>query len=374
MKLSARQWLIYFLAWIPYGFSYVAVFLTQGAASVWLAFTTMLCNVPAAALLGVGLIFFFGKFDWRHHQRWYFLPAHVVSALTFSFLWYGLVLLFLSIYSTIQRGVWTPNWFSGYALQWQIFSGVMIYATMACIIYLLQAADNLRIETERARSAETRAAQIEALYAQSQLTALRAQLNPHFLFNTLHSLMALTRYEPKKAEIALEKLSEMLRYVLQDRKSEQNNLIRLEDEWRFIENYLELEKMRLGDRLAVTSEIDLDALDCLIPAFTLQPLIENAVKHGISPHNRTGTIRVKAKKNEAGLKLEVSDDGPAKAARNASESNGLGLSLVRQQLETSYRGKAKFSAENKADDGFSVVIEIPPETKNAADTHSDNRR
>lgn len=230
----------------------------------------------------------------------------------------------------------------------------------------MQISQNLQIETERAHLAETRAAQIEALYAQSQLSALRAQLNPHFLFNTLHSLMALTRYESKKAEVALEKLSEMLRYVLQEKKASADNLIRLEDEWKFIENYLELEKMRLDERLIVKSEIDEKALDCLIPAFTLQPLVENAVKHGISPYNRIGTVLIRAKKTNEILTLEISDDGLGKNQQNANESNGLGLKLVRQQLETSYQGKAEFSIKNEANNGFSVLIKIPLENKNGA--------
>ena len=372
MKLTSRQWLVYFSAWIPYGLSYVAVFLAQGIDSIWSAFTTMICNVPAAAFLGIGLIFFFGKFNWNLKNRWYFYLVHIFSALAFSLIWYGLVLLFLSAYSSLLRGFWSPTWFTGYALQWQLFSGVMIYSTIACVIYLLQINENLRIETEKTAQAETRAAQIEALYAQSQLSALRAQLNPHFLFNTLHSLMALTRYEPTKAEMALEKLSEMLRFVLQEKSETAANLIRLEDEWKFVQNYLELEKMRLGERLIIKNEIDSRALNCLIPAFTIQPLIENAIKHGISPYQRAGTVSIRIRKTPENLELEVADDGPGKKIKTNTKSNGLGLKLVRQQLETSYQGQAEFSVENGNNNGFTVSIKIPLETKNVADKHLNN--
>jgi two-component system LytT family sensor kinase len=372
MKLSARQWLIYFAAWVPYGLSYVAVFLGQGFENIWRALVAMLCNVPAAAFLGIGLVLFFNKFVWSLRHRWYFFPVHICSALAFSFLWYGSVLFFLSGYTALQRGVWTLVWFTGYALQWQIFSGVMIYATIACVIYLLQTVNNLRLEEQRATLAETRAAQAEALYAQSQLSALRAQLNPHFLFNTLHSLMALIRYEPQKAETALEKLSEMLRFVLQEKSESATNLIRLEDELKFVENYLELEKMRLGERLIIKSKIDSDTLSCLIPAFTLQPLVENAIKHGISPHKRVGTVLVKAEKTKDSLELEVSDDNPGKNKINGDESNGLGLKLVRRQLETRYQGKAEISFKTAAGNGFSVFIKIPLEKKDNADTHLNN--
>ena len=132
-----------------------------------------------------------------------------------------------------------------------------------------------RAESARRRTPRRRA---ETLYAQTSLAALQAQLNPHFLFNTLHSLMALVRYDSEKAEKAIEKLAEMLRYSLKDKRDSKNYLVRLADELQFVENYLELEKMRLGERLSVEKDIEKETLDCLIPAFTIQPLVENAIK------------------------------------------------------------------------------------------------
>lgn len=359
MKFSSRQWLIYFAAWIPYALSYVAVFAIQGSGDFAGAFYTTLLNIIPASITGVGIVFLCRRFDWKLHKRWYFFIAHLLFAIVYTFAWYGLVLLTLTIDLSARRGAWSPVWFTGYALQWQLFSGVMIYATVACIVYLLQISQNLRVEEQRAARAETRAAQAEALYAQSQLSALRAQLNPHFLFNTLHSLMALTRYEPQKAEIALEKLAEMLRYVLEEKRHSTPNLIPLKDEWQFIQNYLELEKMRLDERLNIVAEIESETLDCLLPAFTLQPLVENAVKHGISPRQNGGTITIKARKDADHLELKVSDNGGGALNENLTQSNGLGLKLVGEQLENTYGSQAELSIENVSGQGFAVKIKLP---------------
>jgi sensor histidine kinase YesM len=359
MKFTVRQWLIYFAAWIPYAISYIAVFVVQGVENFSEAFYTMLFNILPAAVTGMGIVYLCRKFSWNLHRRWYFFVAHLLFAPAYALVWYSSVAVALTIDSSARSGSFSPVWFTGYALQWQIFSGLMIYGTIACTIYLLQISQNLRIEERRAAIAETRAAQAEALYAQSKLSALRAQLNPHFLFNTLHSLMALIRYEPQKAEIALEKLAEMLRFVLQEKRESTTNLIRLEDEWQFIQNYLELEKMRLGERLTIESEIDPEALDCLLPAFTLQPLVENAVKHGISPYRRVGTISIKAEKEANNLNLSVADDGFKMNGKPIAESNGLGLKLVRQQLENTYGDRAEIIIDKNATNGFSVRIKLP---------------
>ncbi len=276
IRFSSRFWLIYFSAWIPYALSYVIVFLTQSSGTFLEVLFIMCRNLIPAALLGIIVILLCNRLNWFLHRRIWFFPVHLLFALLYSTLWTALTFLALTVNLWLERGVWTPVYFIGNALQWQVFSGLMFYATIASVTYILQIVQNLREEERRAARAET-------LYAQNSLAVLQAQLNPHFLFNTLHSLMALVRYDPEKAEIAIEKLAEMLRYSLKDKNESKNYLVRLEDELHFVENYLELEKLRLGERLLVRQDIEKDTLNCLIPAFTIQPLIENAIKHGIAP-------------------------------------------------------------------------------------------
>lgn len=366
MRFTLKNLLIYSLAWLPYAASYIAVFLYQGRDRFDDALFIALRNIVPAAALGLTVIWLCNRFDWAWHRRAWFFPAHIWFALGYSFVWYASVLLVTSVNLSLQRNAWTPVWFSGYALQWQLFSGVMIYATIASVAYALQIAANLRAEEQRRQAAEKRAREIELHFANQQLAALRAQLNPHFLFNTLHSLMALVRYEPRQAEDALEKLAAMLRYVLPERQSAENqltenrNLVLFADEWRFVENYLELEKLRFGERLQVQNEIEPRALRCLLPAFTLQPLVENAVKHGIAPRARRGNLRIRAKIAHNKLCIEVSDDGAgAKPEDLTCAAGGLGLRLVREQLELHYGAATEFKIETAPDAGFAVRVALP---------------
>ncbi|NNE98717.1 MAG: histidine kinase [Pyrinomonadaceae bacterium] len=263
-----------------------------------------------------------------------------------------ILFLLFSINQYNQTGNWQFLYFTGNALQWQIFTGITIYATIVSIVYVLQVVQNLREEERRAARAET-------LYAQNSLAVLQAQLNPHFLFNTLHTLMALVRYDPEKAENALEKLAEMLRYSLKDKRESKNYLVRLEEELNFVENYLELEKLRLGDRLTIEKNIENEARNCLLPAFTIQPLIENSIKHGIALKSISATIRISAKRENSFLKIKVGDDGIGSNAESVNESGGLGINLVREQLQIQYGEGSKFEIETKANKGFKVNIEIP---------------
>ena len=332
--------------------SYVAVFLTQSDTSFIDLFISVCRNIISAALLGAIVVWFCNRLDWSHHQRIWFFPVHIVSALIYSFVWAGILFLLLTISFSLQRGIWSPVSFIGNALQWQVFTGITFYVTIASIIYVLQVVQNLREEERRAARAET-------LYAQTSLAALQAQLNPHFLFNTLHSLMALIRYDSEKAENAIEKLAEMLRYSLKDKRDSKNYLVRLEDEIQFVDNYLDLEKMRLGDRLSVEKSIERETLDCLIPAFTIQPIVENSIKHGIAPKSFPATISISAKKENNLLKIEISDDGIGSENINIEESKGLGLNLVREQLMIQYGEKSVFEIDTKLNMGFKVYIEIP---------------
>lgn len=362
MRFTKRNLLLYFAAWIPYAASYTAVFAYQGFDDFERSVLTMLMNIVPAALLGLGAIRFCSNFKWTENRRERFLIIQFVAALAYSALWYGLVITVFTVELSIRRAAFSPTFFSGYALQWQLFSGAMIYATIASIIYAVQIAENLRVEEQRRAQAETRAAAIQAAFANQQLAALRAQLNPHFLFNTLHSLMALVRYEPRRAEDALETLAEMLRYVLKDKREsglEKANLVLLADELKFIENYLALEKMRLGERLTVVKTINRNALDCVLPAFTLQPLIENAIKHGIAPRARRGSIRIEIEIAGDNLNIEIADDGAGANQSQIQDSKGLGLRLVREQLALLYGEQASFDIETAENAGFTTRIVLP---------------
>lgn len=352
IQFTSRFWLTYCLAWIPFILIYTTVFIAQGFTDFWTVLVAVVRNVVTVAIFGVFVVWISNRLDWSFHRRIWFFPFHIISAMIFSFAWANFLFLLFTIDNYNATGRWEFVSFTGNALQWQVFTGILIYTIIASVVYILQIMENLRQEERRAARAET-------LYAQNSLAVLQAQLNPHFLFNTLHSLMALVRYDSEKAENAIEKLSEMLRYSLRDKRDSENYLVRLKDEIKFVENYLELEKLRLGDRLTFEKNIEANTLDCLLPAFTIQPLIENSIKHGIAPKSISATIFVSARRENGVLKLEISDDGIGSDNLKIEESDGLGMNLIREQLQINYGEKSKFEIDTNLDKGFKTKIEIP---------------
>ena len=199
------------------------------------------------------------------------------------------------------------------------------------------------------------ALRVRRRFASTPSCARSAQLNPHFLFNALHSITALVRVDPAAGERALEEFAALLRYVL-DVNRERNEEVTLEAELGFVRTYLALERLRLGDRLRVVEEIDPDALECLVLAFSLQPLVENAIRHGIAPRAGTGTLRLAASVVEDDLMLEVADDGPGAEATRVADAQGLGLAAVRQRLETRWGPGVRMEIVTAPYNGFLVRL------------------
>jgi sensor histidine kinase YesM len=157
------------------------------------------------------------------------------------------------------------------------------------------------------RERQLKSAELEIHLREARLQALRCQLNPHFLFNTLHSIAELVHEDPGLAEQLILRLGELLRKVL---SSSDQQEIDLADELEFIKAYLDIEQMRLGDRLHVEWDVAPDVLRLKVPSLLLQPLVENAIQHGIAPSNRSGTVQIRAQRDNGFLHLQVRDSGP----------------------------------------------------------------
>ena len=208
---------------------------------------------------------------------------------------------------------------------------------------------------ERASRAELAAARAESAATNARLAALRYQLNPHFLFNTLNAISSMVvTNRPAAAEGMLTKLSEFLRGTLASRP---DAMVPLEDELASIANYLEIEGFRLRDRLTFEVDCPPELADEPVPSFILQPLIENAVKHGVAPTSRPVTITVRATEDGDGkLLIAVSDDGGGTAVIAAGF--GVGLANVRERLLSVYGLDAELRTE-RLSPGFSVTMAIP---------------
>ena len=209
---------------------------------------------------------------------------------------------------------------------------------------------------QRYRQRELRAAQLESELARAKLQALKTQLHPHFLFNTLHSISTLMYRDVRAADQMLARLSELLRLTIESSDAQE---VPLRDEIAFLEKYLHIEQIRLGDRLDARFEIDPALEDALVPNLVLQPLVENAVKHGIAPRSAPGRIEVRAWADNGSLHLRVADDGLGVPEDQTSVSTGIGLSNVRARLERLYGGAHRLALRPAQPTGLVVDVTLP---------------
>ncbi len=209
---------------------------------------------------------------------------------------------------------------------------------------------------ERAQARERRGAELESRLAQARLQALRMQLNPHFLFNTLNSIASLVHEQPQ-AEAMIEALSELLRLSLTISERQE---IPLDQELHFLDRYLLIEQIRFGDRLRVEKQVDPATLNALVPTLILQPLVENAIRHGIETRIAPGLVRVVAQRNGQDLRLEVSDSGRGVGpAPSEPIREGVGLSNTRARLQELYGGSAALNLQWPKAGGLTAEIRLP---------------
>jgi two-component system LytT family sensor kinase len=196
------------------------------------------------------------------------------------------------------------------------------------------------------------------LLVQARLDALTAQINPHFLFNTLNSIASLVRTDPETARQVIFKLSSILRQLL--RKHESFSTLR--DEMTLIDDYLSIEVIRFGqDKLRIVKEIDEQTLPLMVPSMLLQPIIENAIRHGLSPRLEGGVILIRSQRQDGRLLLEVRDNGvgiPAATLERVFQQ-GIGISNVRERLRVMYGADFTFQIDCPAEGGTSIRVGIP---------------
>ncbi len=226
---------------------------------------------------------------------------------------------------------------------------------------------NAREREREAAAFRLRSAQLETEVARAQLDQLRDQLRPHFLFNVLHTVGALFQQgEGERAMRVLAGLGDLLRTSLEgEGKSE----VSLREELKLLECYLDIERERLGDRLAVEIAVEAEVLDALVPFLLLQPLVENAVRHGIAPRPEGGSVRLRARRVDDSLELEVIDDGPGfppavlerggAAPEDPEQTGGVGLRNGRERLRLLYGDKQSFVLDNDPQGGARVRIRLP---------------
>jgi two-component system LytT family sensor kinase len=206
-----------------------------------------------------------------------------------------------------------------------------------------------------ARTREADAARLEAQLSEARLGALRMQLNPHFLFNSLNALSALVReQDTPAASRMLELIGDVLRQVL---RPDQPHEIPLSEEMAFLAQYLAIEQVRFSDRLELRWDLQPGALQALVPSFIMQPIVENAIKHGVLNHAEAGVIEISAKVLGESVELKVRDNG--NGIRPSSGRAGVGLSNVTERLRTLYGNGARLSLESLSTGGTEATITMP---------------
>ncbi|UXI66857.1 sensor histidine kinase [Tahibacter amnicola] len=331
--IRSTNWLWPVVVWLPIGALFTVLIVSAHGGPTSDAVVAASRMIVAAATLGYGVYGFTARVPWPHPFRLRFVLIHAVAALVYAFAW----IVFNSVlHSVIEHRlvmIVGPGW-----LRFLIM-GVWLYLIIAGAAYAVRAA--------------ARAAQLEALAARTELAALRAQLHPHFLFNALHTVMQLIPVEPRAASRAAEQLADILRTVL----DEQRESLCLREELAFVDRYLAIECLRFGERLVVVRDIDPRALECELPAFAVQTLVENAVRHGAAPNLSATTITIAAHRRDDHLWVSVTDDGVG--LPEAGSSAGTGLQRLRQRLSWLYGSNAACVVVPGPGRGVAATLRIP---------------
>lgn len=247
-----------------------------------------------------------------------------------------------------------------FSIQWSLFKQLFLYNVVDdvfSVFLLIVLIGHIVSYYQRLRERELRTSQLETELAKAQLEALKAQLHPHFLFNTLHSISSLMLTDVKAADKMMTGLSDLLRMSLEHHGVQITSLRRELD---FVKAYLEIEKIRFQDRLRIILEIAPEALDAQVPHLLLQPLVENAVRHGISKMIEQGEIYISAAQNGQRIHLRVRNDCPgARLTESAKLKAGVGLQTTRGRLLRLYGNAQSLEIYNGGSGSFDVHIRIP---------------
>ncbi len=308
------------------------------------------CVLPFTfAMIAVALRWPVTTRRWPRHLAIYLAASAVCAA--------GAIATFLSF----RRLIWPVVGWGEYPLGDLRYRLAMEYLKQIVGHALVLAVTTLFVLARRARDRDLRAAALERELAVAKLRALQMQLEPHFLFNALNLVSSCIRVDPPRAETMLTYLSDFLRATLRAGGARE---VRLEHELAAVTAYLEIMKARFADRLRVVFDVDAESRGVLVPNLVLQPLVENAVKHGIALHDRVGTVRIAARRDGDALRLSVGDDGPGAppgglAAAAPGDGRGVGLSNTAERLAHLYGAAGRLAAGQAPGGGMEVAVWIP---------------
>jgi LytS/YehU family sensor histidine kinase len=291
--------------------------------------------IVAGAALGLVVQRLTDRFPWPHPFRASFVAGHLVAAALYAVAW----LVCNSLMESVLRGQGVIV--IGPGLVPYLVLGVWLYVMVAGVSYATRATE--------------RAARAESLAVRSQLAALRSQLNPHFLFNALHTVVQLIPREPRQAADAAEGVAALLRTAIE----EDRDLLPLGEELAFVERYLAVERIRFGERLRLRVDVSDEARTALVPPFALQTLVENAIRHGVAPRVEPTDVVITGSVAAGMLHLTVVDSGGGTVTPALESGNATGLRRLRERLVALYDGRARLDVAPGDAGGFTASLRLP---------------
>ena len=327
-------WLQLVIGWLPVWGLFTAIIVTAHQ-SPWRAAAAIGFRMAvSAALPGLAVQRLTKRLPWPNRVRLSFVAAHVGAAAAYAIA----TVVLNSVIESLLR--WHVVIVVGYSLAAYLVVGVWLYVMIAGVSYTTLAGE--------------RVARAEGNAARAQLAALRSQLNPHFLFNALHTVVQLIPREPARAAQAAEQLAGLLRGAIE----EDRDIVTVSEECAFIERYLDIERIRFGDRLRVHVAISEEARRECIPVFALQTLVENAVRHAAAPRVEPTDIWITGRTDHAVVWLVVRDSGPGATAEQL-DGGGTGIRRLRDRLMALYGTDGRLEFAMEPDRGFSASLVVP---------------
>ena len=357
-------WVFYLLAWTLVGLIFFAQNVTRriyyDEPDIWLDLRYWVVNIYLSAAF-TPLVVWTGR-RWPLEAPW---PRVLALHLGLSLAWASSKLTLEALFHLGWYEVWPaqPPMTVGREFSMVFLFGLHTTVVAYWVVLSIQAAiRNRRLYVERSQQAlrsDLWASQLETQVAQARLGALKAQLQPHFLFNTLNAIVVLVRQQKgRQAEDTLARFSDLLRAVLADMDSQEVTLAR---ELEYLRLYLSIEQVRFSDRLRVNIDVEPELLEAAVPHMALQPLVENAIRHGVGRSATAGVITIRARREADTLHIEVRDDGPGFDATSSGGSAGMGLGLAntRARLRQLYGGQAELHTGNLPGGGAVVTLRLP---------------
>ena len=329
--------------WFPFFAIWTLVTMSFGGNPLSAVLRDSLIAMGSAGLLGIAVWHLCRRWPWPLGFKLNFYLVQILLAVMYGVGWTAVVWLLEYASGSSAQGLWSWS-----ALGRQASMGIWFYAVFAGISHAVQTRNRLHEK-------ETLAARAEALAAAARLDAIRARLNPHFLFNALHTLAALVRFRPALAESAIERLGDMLRYTL---KEDGRGMVEFAEEYDFTRQYLAFEQLRYEDRLEVDVQIDPASFSFDLPPFSIQTLAENAVRHAIATRPEGGSIWIKCSCVQGRLEVSVRDNGSG-CGSEAGGSHQFGLRSLRERLLAAFGSSAELRVDGSAD-GFEASFVVPP--------------